>query len=77
MKPDWNLTTFLHGAGRNEADKWLAASASSVGKKETIDLQKHFFPEFVSETKDKTPASGSRVAELAPEQKVPARKRRI
>ncbi len=76
MKPDWNLTTFLHGAGRNEADKWLAAFASSIGKKETIDLQKHFFPEIVSETKDQALAAGSRTAERTVEEKAPARKRR-
>ena len=76
MKPDWNMITFLHGAGRNETEKWLSKHASAIGKKETIDLQKLFFPEIVSETKDQTLAAGSRTAARVQEETMPARKRR-
>ena len=76
MKPDWNMITFLHGAGRNETEKWLCKHASAIGKKETIDLQKLFFPEIVSETKDQTLAAGSRTAARVQEETMPARKRR-
>lgn len=76
MKLDWNMTTFLHGAGRNEAEKWLSKYASAIGKRETVDLQKHFFPEFVSETKDQAVSTGSRIVERTSEEKAPARKRR-
>lgn len=44
MKPDWDLITYLHGAGRDHADKWLAVARSAVGRLETVDLAKHFFP---------------------------------
>ena len=77
MKPDWNMITFLHGAGRNEADKWLSENASAIGKRETVDLQKHFFPEIVSGSKDQALAAGSRTAERGADEKVQPRKRRI
>lgn len=44
LKPDWGVITYLHGAGRAEADKWMATARPLVGKAETIDLQNHFFP---------------------------------
>ncbi|MBS0269185.1 MAG: patatin-like phospholipase family protein [Proteobacteria bacterium] len=44
VKPDWDIITYLHGAGRDYAEKWLAVARSAVGRLETIDLVKHFFP---------------------------------
>lgn len=44
LKPDWDMITYLHGAGRDHADKWLGVARSAVGRLETIDLLKHFFP---------------------------------
>jgi len=44
MKPDWGVMTYLHGAGRDHADKWLATMRNHVGRYETIDLASHFFP---------------------------------
>jgi NTE family protein len=44
MKPDWDMITYLHGAGRDHADKWLGVARSAVGRLETVDLAKHFFP---------------------------------
>ena len=44
LKPDWDMITYLHGAGRDHADKWLAVARSAVGRLETIDLAKYFFP---------------------------------
>jgi NTE family protein len=41
-KPDIELLTYLHGAGRSETEKWLARHRGSVGRKETVDLAKHF-----------------------------------
>ena len=46
VKLDWNVMTYLHGAGRSHADAWLHAHRAQVGRKETIDLAKHFIPEF-------------------------------
>lgn len=42
IKPDWDMFTFLHGAGRAEADRWIETAAMDVGRKETVDLNKHF-----------------------------------
>jgi NTE family protein len=44
LKPDWDMITYLHGAGRDHADKWLNVARSAVGRLETVDLVRHFFP---------------------------------
>lgn len=44
IKPDWALMTYLHGAGRDHADKWLEASRPYVGRHETVDLASYFYP---------------------------------
>jgi len=41
-KPDIELLTYLHGAGRSETEKWLARHRRSIGWKDTVDLAKHF-----------------------------------
>lgn len=41
-KPDIELLTYLHGAGRSESEKWLARHRGSIGWKDTVDLAKHF-----------------------------------
>jgi NTE family protein len=45
IKPDWGVITYLHGAGRAMAEKWLGTSRASIGKAETADLKSHFFPD--------------------------------
>ena len=42
IKPDIELLTYLHGAGRGETEKWLARSRASIGRRATVDLAKHF-----------------------------------
>ena len=44
LKPDWDMITYLHGAGRDYANRWLDTARSALGRLETIDLAKHFFP---------------------------------
>ena len=44
LKPDWDIITYLHGAGRDYADKWLGVARSAVGRLETVDLPRYFFP---------------------------------
>ena len=44
FKPDWNVMTYLHGAGREHTENWLAASGKEVGRAETVDLARDFFP---------------------------------
>ncbi|MBY0561750.1 patatin-like phospholipase family protein [Hyphomicrobium sp.] len=44
LKPDWDIITYLHGAGREYADKWLNVARSAVGRLETVDLVNYFFP---------------------------------
>jgi NTE family protein len=41
-KPDLELLTYLHGAGRSETEKWLARHRRSIGWRGTVDLGKHF-----------------------------------
>ncbi|MFN3869302.1 MAG: patatin-like phospholipase family protein [Hyphomicrobiaceae bacterium] len=38
MKPDAGLITYLHGAGRTEAHKWLERHRADIGRRETADL---------------------------------------
>ena len=45
LKPDWGLFTFLHGAGRTEAYKWLDGARPSIGRKSTVDLKSRFLTE--------------------------------
>ena len=42
MKPDWGLLTYLHGAGRTEAHKWLDANRRNIGRRETVDLTERY-----------------------------------
>jgi NTE family protein len=41
-KPDLELLTYLHNAGRSETEKWLARHRRSIGWKATVDLAQHF-----------------------------------
>src|SRR5262245_36368901 len=41
-KPDIELLTYLHAAGRSETEKWLARHRGGIGWKETADLARHF-----------------------------------
>jgi NTE family protein len=41
-KPDIELLTYLHEAGRSETEKWLARHRGSIGSKATVDLATHF-----------------------------------
>ena len=42
MKPDWKLLSYLHGAGRDETEKWLSRHRARVGRKSTVNLKAHF-----------------------------------
>lgn len=42
LKPDKGLLTYLHGAGRIEARKWLTRCRASIGRRSTVDLRAHF-----------------------------------
>lgn len=42
MKPDWGLFTFLHGAGRTEAHKWLDRCRADVGRRSSVDLKARY-----------------------------------
>jgi NTE family protein len=41
-KPDIELLTYLHGAGRSETEKWLARNLASIGRRATVDFTKDF-----------------------------------
>lgn len=66
LKPDKGLLTYLHGAGRIEARKWLERHRASVGRQSTVDLRAHFLAsppihlaEPSAETRPKQTAVGS------------------
>lgn len=40
--PDWGLLTYLHGAGRSEAGKWIERHLRNVGKRSSVDFQKRY-----------------------------------
>jgi NTE family protein len=42
MKPDWGLLTYLHGAGRTEAHKWLDGHRAKIGRRSTVDLRARY-----------------------------------
>ena len=44
-KPDLELLTYLHGAGRSETEKWLARARADIGRRATVDLGRHFLAE--------------------------------
>src|SRR5262245_56715676 len=41
-KPDLELLTYLHDAGRTETEKWLARARAQIGRRATVDLARHF-----------------------------------
>jgi NTE family protein len=42
LMPDKGLLTYLHGAGRMEAHKWLERCRKSIGRRATVDLRQRF-----------------------------------
>ena len=66
IKPDWNVITYLHGAGRTAGEHWLAANRNAIGRAETVDLVSHFFGRSLEEKSDATPPLGLRAAEIGP-----------
>lgn len=62
VKPDWNTMTYLHGAGRDHAEKWLSTSRASVGRHETVDLASYFFPPSVGGILSRTATPAPRPA---------------
>ena len=71
IKPDWNMMTYLHGAGRDHANTGLESSRASIGKSETVDLARHFFPGLAGPTQATAIAAGPR----GPAKKVASGKR--
>ncbi len=51
VKADSGLITYLHGAGRTEAHKWLAKHRADIGRRETVDLRSTYL-----EPQNKAPA---------------------
>ena len=42
MRPDRDLLTMLHNAGREEARRWIGRCLTDVGRKSTVDLAARF-----------------------------------
>lgn len=59
LKPDKGLLTYLHGAGRIEARKWLERHYASVGRHSTIDLRARYLeaaaPDVAEPSADRPP----------------------
>jgi NTE family protein len=60
LKPDWDIITYLHGAGRDYAEKWLDVARSAVGRLETVDLANYFFPPIEDGVQFRSPLAGRR-----------------
>ena len=57
-KPEIELLTYLHGAGRGETEKWLARHRRSIGRRSTVDLGRHFLMPRTSGAQSSEMASG-------------------
>ncbi len=42
IKPDKGLLSYLHGAGRIEAQKWLGRHRADIGQRSTVDLKARY-----------------------------------
>ena len=42
LRPDQELLSYLHNAGRSETHKWLARNMMEIGKRATVDLKAKF-----------------------------------
>jgi NTE family protein len=60
MQPDWDVITYLHGAGRDHAEKWMDVARLAVGRLETVDLANYFFPPVEDGIQFRTVASPKR-----------------
>jgi NTE family protein len=63
-KPDLELLTYLHGAGRSETEKWLARARAQIGRRSTVDLARHFLaarpaPEFANSHRGAAPEAAA------------------
>jgi NTE family protein len=63
MNPNWDVITYLHGAGRDHAEKWLEVARSAVGRLETVDLANYFFPPVEAGVQFRAVASPKRPAQ--------------
>ena len=52
MKADAELLSYLFGAGRSEAAKWLGRNLPNVGKRDTAELEVRYLGQAKPETKD-------------------------
>lgn len=42
-QPDWSVLSYLHGAGRSEAGKWIERHLKQVGRRSSVDFRKRYF----------------------------------
>jgi NTE family protein len=59
MKPDLGLLTYLHGAGRTQAHKWLHTHRAAVGRRSSVDLKARFLAPEAFQKVDEQPASSA------------------
>ncbi len=57
MKPDLGLLTYLHGAGRTQAHKWLHTHRAAVGRRSSVDLKARFLAPEAFQKIDELPLS--------------------
>lgn len=67
MKPDWGLFTYLHGAGRTEAHKWLDQHRGDVGRRETARLAERILGEETRQVPLGMPGQGEAGGVMAPQ----------
>lgn len=42
LRPDQELLSYLHNAGRSETNKWLDRNQAHIGRRATVDLKSKF-----------------------------------
>ena len=62
MRPDRDLLTTLHNAGREEARRWIGRCLAGVGRKSTVDLAARFLGALGPLTESKAKPAGDRPA---------------
>lgn len=65
VKPDAGLFTYLHGAGRTEAHKWLSRHRGDIGRRETVDLAARYLQPGGAAAKVQAHSSDSQGADAA------------
>ena len=75
VQPDWGVLSYLHGAGRSEAGKWIEKHLRDVGKRESVSFHKRYLQTGPCQLPSEMPPAGTSEAGLGKEEELPVRQR--